>query len=144
MAAGMTDVRGISCRISVDCTVNPSEDLQKVRQALANVVPGLEFAQEEEEEEEGGRMRADSADLRCLDHLCGRIHDRRAQRSFRKQIRQNMRGDSFWFYLNKQAAFAGTVALCEREDESPLGPIRISVRSGQIDSVAEMLLLIRA
>ena len=139
----MTDVRGISCRISVDCTVNPSEDLQKVRQALANVVPGLEFAQEGEGEE-GGRIRADSADLRCLDHLCGRIHDRRAQRSFRKQIRQNTWGDSFWFYLNKQAAFAGTVALCEREDESPLGPIRVSVRSGQIDSVAEMLLLIRA
>ncbi len=123
----------ISCIVRVDCSVSPSEDPRKVRRALANIFPGMDF------QELDRKMRGTAADLGCLDRLCEEIHNRRFQRSLGRQVRLNTRGDSFWFYLNRQAAFADVAALCEHDDESPLGPIRVYVRSGQIDSVSEWL-----
>jgi predicted RNA binding protein with dsRBD fold (UPF0201 family) len=37
--------------------------------------------------------------------------------------------------LNKQAAFAGVVAIVEEEDESPLGPIKITIKNLDIDKI---------
>ncbi len=123
----------IPCRVLVDCPVNPSEDPGKVLAALSSILPGVDF------EHEDSRMHAHPNDLGCLEHLSEEIRRRRLQRSLQRQIRLNLHGDSFWFYLNKQAAFSGTAALCERDDESPLGPIRISANSGRIADVAAWL-----
>ncbi len=123
----------VSCIVSIDCSINPSEDLKKIRHALANIFPGVDF------EEKNFRVHGATDDLECLDGLRERIHNKQHFKSFGRQIRLNTRGDSFWFYLNKQAAFAGEAALCEHDDESPLGPIRVSVTSGQIETVSEWL-----
>ncbi len=51
----------------------------------------------------------------------------------------NLRDDSTWFYLNKQAAFMNTVALCAEDEESPLGPIKIILTSKNIESIIDWL-----
>ncbi len=123
----------VSCRVHVDCSVSPSEDSQKVRHALANIFPEMDFG------EKNHRMQSTSTDLGCLARLCEEIHNRQSQRSLGRQIRLNTHDDSFWFYLNRQAAFAGVAALCEHDDESPMGPIKVSVISRQIASVSAWL-----
>ncbi len=40
-----------------------------------------------------------------------------------------------WFLLNKQAAFSKVVALIEDEDESPLGPIKITIKNQNIEEI---------
>jgi len=35
----------------------------------------------------------------------------------------------------------GTVALCEELDESPLGPIKVTLTSSNIDSILDWLIL---
>lgn len=117
--------------MSVDCPVNPSEDPQRVRHALENVFPTVSF------EEKNFGMHGAAGGLECLDHIREQIRNRRSRKSLGRQIRRNTRDDSFWFYLNKQAAFVNVAALCEHDDESPLGPIRVSVTSERIEAVSE-------
>jgi len=45
----------------------------------------------------------------------------------------------FWFYLNKQAAFANVTVLCDEADESSLGPIKVVLHSTNIEDVKEWL-----
>jgi predicted RNA binding protein with dsRBD fold (UPF0201 family) len=40
-----------------------------------------------------------------------------------------------WFYVNKQAATKGIIVLVDNEEESPLGPIKISIKSENILNV---------
>jgi len=127
------DAPRISCKVYVECTVNPSEDPQKIRHALTNIFPEMEF------KEKSHLMHGTATDLGCLNHLCEEIRARQTRKSLRRQIRLNTRDDSFWFYLNRQAAFANAAALCEHDDESPLGPIKVSVRSRQIEAVSGWL-----
>jgi uncharacterized protein len=51
----------------------------------------------------------------------------------------NRLGDATWFLLNKQAAAAGAVALVENKEESPLGAIKVTVKSDELDKVIEWL-----
>jgi predicted RNA binding protein with dsRBD fold (UPF0201 family) len=46
---------------------------------------------------------------------------------------------STWFYLNKQVATKGIMVLVEDESESPLGPIRVDLKSNNIERVIEWL-----
>jgi predicted RNA binding protein with dsRBD fold (UPF0201 family) len=58
----------------------------------------------------------------------------------RKLLDWNRTGNVTWFYLNKQAAYAGVISLAENYEESPLGHIRITVTSNDLDKLIEWLL----
>ncbi len=45
-----------------------------------------------------------------------------------------------WFYLNKQAAFVEKIAICEKSDESPLGPIKVIITSPNIDGIIDWII----
>tara|TARA_B100001750_G_scaffold182781_1_gene151475 strand:- start:172 stop:339 length:168 start_codon:yes stop_codon:yes gene_type:complete len=50
-----------------------------------------------------------------------------------------MEQDTTWFYLNKQAAFANVITLCDEEAQSPLGPIKVVLHSKNIEDVIDWL-----
>lgn len=108
--------------VQVECPVYPSEDAAKVGLALRNMFPELAFSG-------SGTLRA-ASDMSCLEELRGKVRRRGMQASVARQMRRNERGGRTWFYLNKQAAFVDTAAVCENADESPLGPIRVSLPAG--------------
>ncbi len=124
----------IACKVSIGCAIYPSEDETKIKQALGNIFPELNL------EQKNHSLHASSNNLHCLEKIYQDIQNKQSQRSFSRQFRKNMYDNSLWFYLNKQAAFAGVIALCERDDESPLGPIKISIQSAQTDRIIEWLL----
>jgi len=43
--------------------------------------------------------------------------------------------------LNKQAALANTIVLCDEPEESPLGPIKIILTSKGIEQIIDWLVL---
>jgi predicted RNA binding protein with dsRBD fold (UPF0201 family) len=51
----------------------------------------------------------------------------------------NARGDSTSLMLNRQAATVGTIALCGSPEESPLGPIYVTVESITLGAVIDWL-----
>ncbi len=123
----------ITCKIEAYAAVNPSEDPEKVQQAISNVLQDMNFKYE------NGSIKGTSNDLQSLTKIYDTIKSRKSTKTYRRQMRYNLQGDTTWFYLNKQAAFVNVIALCEESDESPLGPIKILLHSKNIDKVMEWI-----
>ncbi|MEO9310343.1 MAG: RNA-binding domain-containing protein [Nitrososphaera sp.] len=123
----------IDCKIEAYCEVNPSEDPQKIQQLLSNVLDGVEF------KIATNSIKASSNQIESLSKIHQSIQNHASGRIYWRFLNNNLEGNETWFYLNKQAAFANSVALCEHANESPLGPIKIIIRSKNIDRVIEWL-----
>jgi len=54
-------------------------------------------------------------------------------------MRFNTKGDTTWFYLNKQAAFVDIIAVCEEAEESAMGPIKVILHSQDLEKVVNWL-----
>ncbi len=127
------ELPNFNCKIDAYCTINPSEDQTKVEQAISNILPDIEIQINDDS------LKATSQNLETLSYIFEVIHSRKIQRVYRRFLGNNLRNDSTWFYLNKQAALSNTVALCDDEDESPLGPIRIVLTSKNIEEIIDWL-----
>jgi hypothetical protein len=123
----------IACKIEAYAAVNPSEDLEKVQDAISNVLENMSFKYE------SGSIKGISNDLQSLSKIYETIKSRRSTKAYRRQMRYNLQGDTTWFYLNKQAAFVNVIALCSEAEESPLGPIKILIHSKNIDKIMDWL-----
>lgn len=124
----------INCTIQVVCEINPSEDPQKVEQAVSNIIDNAEI------KTKNYSLSATSKDIESLAKIHESIQNHHTQKIYYKILNQNLDGNSTWFYLNKQAAFVNNVAICEHDDESPLGPIKIILESRNIESVIDWLI----
>ena len=84
-------------------------------------------------------LKASSQNLESLSNIYETIHSHRSQRTYRRFMKKNLRENTTWFYLNKQAALADSVVLCDEADESPLGPIKIILTSNAIEEIIDWL-----
>lgn len=123
----------IACKIEAYAAVNPSEDPEKVQQSISNVLQDMNYKYE------NGSIKGLSNDLQSLSKIYDTIKSRKSTKTYRRQMRYNLQGDTTWFYLNKQAAFVNVIALCEESEESPLGPIKILLHSKNIERIMEWL-----
>ncbi|MCH7967665.1 MAG: hypothetical protein IH841_00160 [Thaumarchaeota archaeon] len=121
------------CKIDAFCTINPSEDPPKVKEAISNVLPRIEI------HISNNSLKATSQNLEVLSNIFDVIHSRKTHRVYRRCLTKNRRDDSTWLYLNKQAAYANTVVLCDEAEESPLGPIKIILTSKSIEQIIDWL-----
>lgn len=125
----------ISCKIEIFSLINPSEDPKKVETAILNLFPNAKIKNND------FSITSNSKDLYLLEKIYDAIHSNHSQKIYQRQLEKNLEKDSTWFYLNKQAAFIGTIALCEEADESPLGPIKVIMTSSNIDKIIDWLIL---
>ena len=121
------------CKISAYCTVNASEDINKVRTAVSNVLTDMD------EKLTADSLVVNSNNYESLTKIYETMRSRKTKSAYRKHLMRNMTEDSTWFYLNKQAAFANVITLCDEADESPLGPIKIILHSENIEDVIDWL-----
>jgi predicted RNA binding protein with dsRBD fold (UPF0201 family) len=129
------NIPSVKCKIEIFCSVNPSEDPNKVKSAILNIFPNCEVTIEK------FSIKGDSNDLHSLEKIHDTIQSMQSQRIYQRRLEKNLENDSTWFYLNKQAAFAEKIAICEEPEESPLGPIKIILTSPKIDSIIDWLVL---
>jgi predicted RNA binding protein with dsRBD fold (UPF0201 family) len=123
----------IDCKISAYCAINPSEDIDKIRTAVSNVLIDMD------EKIVGNSLIANSNNYESLSKIYEIIRAKNIKKVYRRNLRQNIVDDSTWFYLNKQAAFANVIALCDEDNQSPLGPIKIVLQSKNIRDVIDWL-----
>ena len=121
----------IDCKISAYCAINPSEDINKIRTAVSNVLIDMN------EKIVGNSLIANSNNYESLSKIYEIIRAKNIKKVYRRNLRQNIVDDSTWFYLNKQAAFANVIALCDEDNQSPLGPIKIVIQSKNIRDVID-------
>ena len=125
----------ISCEIEILSSINSSEDPKKIETAILNIFPDAKI------KTDNFSIISNSKDLHLLEKIYDIIHSNQSQKIYQRQLEKNLENDSTWFYLNKQAAFVGTVALCEEAEESPLGPIKVVLTSSNIDRIIDWLIL---
>ena len=123
----------VVCKIEAYAAVNPSEDPEKVRLAVSHVLLDANYKYED------GSIKATSKDLQSLAKIYDTIRSHRVTRTYRRQMRFHTHDTTTWFYLNRQAAFVGVIAICEEAEESPMGPIKIIMHSEEIQKVIDWL-----
>ena len=123
----------VDCKISVYCTINESEDVNKVKTAVSNILTDMD------ETINDSSFVANSNNYESLTKIYETMRTRKIKSAYRRHLMRNMTEDSTWFYLNKQAAFADVIALCDEEDQSPLGPIEVVLHSKKIEDVIDWL-----
>jgi len=123
----------VKCEIEIFCSINHSEDPKKVELAISNLFPKCKF------KTENFSIIGNSNTINSLEKIHNSIHSMQFQRIYRRTLEKNSSNNSSWFYLNKQAAFANKVAICEESDESPLGPIKVNLTSSNFDRIISWL-----
>ena len=119
--------------IQIFCQINPSEDPEKVKLAVNNIFPEMEL------EVSDTQIVGKTNNFSVLSPISKSIHEKNIKNTYQRILKNNNDGDSTWFYLNKQAAFVNTVALCSEANESSLGPIKVVLRSNDIEQVIESI-----
>ena len=122
-----------SCKIQVSCQINPSEDPSKVKTAVLNIFPDLELSISDE------LLLGKSNDIGTLSNISESIHTKNTKNTYQRILKKNSDENSTWFYLNKQAAFVSTVALCSESNELPLGPIKVVLEGNDIENIIQSL-----
>ncbi|MCH1549265.1 MAG: hypothetical protein L7R67_03545 [Nitrosopumilus sp.] len=123
----------LSCKIEMFCTINPSESIEKVEQTISSIFPYSVIKNNE------FTINAISKELRSFEKIYHFVHNNNLQKNFLRSLEDNLENDTTWFYLNKQAAFVEQIAICEEFDESPLGPIKVTLTSSNIDRIIDWI-----
>ena len=127
----MMKIPNINCKIEMFCAINSSENPDKTKKSISNIFPYSTI------KTENHSISAESKDLTSLEKIYETIHSKQSQKTYRRNLQNNLKSDSTWFYLNKQAAFVEKIAICEESEESPLGPIKVILTSSRIDEVID-------
>jgi uncharacterized protein len=122
-------------KLSLEATISPSEDPWKVATALAGVVG----EPPEKVNLSATSARLVSGDPKALVRIRDQLRDRHIRSAARRQMVLNVSRRSTWLMLNRQAAAAGVIAICGTPEESPLGPIYLTVESDRIQAAMDFL-----
>jgi uncharacterized protein len=126
-------IPNINCEIEIVCPVNLSEDPDKVIQAISNIFPHSTI------KNENFSIKAQSNELKSLEKIYESVISTQSQKSYTRNLENNLDGNSTWFFLNKQAAFVDQVAICDEAEESTLGPIKVILNSSNIDGIIDWI-----
>lgn len=129
-------IPNIKCKIEMFCSINPSEDPEKIKKSILNIFPNSKIKIED------FSINAHSKDLTSFEKIYETIRFKRSQKNYRRNLENNLDNDTTWFYLNKQAAFAEEIAICEEAEESPLGPIKVIMTSPDIDRIIDWIVFV--
>jgi hypothetical protein len=131
------DFQDENVELRVETILNPSEDPEKLKKCLVNVANGCRPVTK------GGHVEATCRGIMSLHHIRVGVRSKSSLGVFRKLLEWNRKGNVTWFLLNKQAAYSGVISLADHYEESPLGPIRVTITSKSLDTIIEWLLLNR-
>ena len=126
-------IPNISCKIEMFCSVNPSEDPTKIIKSILNIFPNSEI------KNENFLISSHSKDLHSFGKIYETIHSKKSQKTYTQNLENNLENNSTWFYLNKQAAYVEQIVICEKAEESPLGPIKVILTSSNIEGIIDWI-----
>jgi len=118
-------------KLRVETEVKATEDQMKVEAAVKKIFPTLQLNRV------GNYLMGESSDVRALDRLHQLLRLQAILDSARKVMRAGRRNDLVRFMLNKQVATVSKVSFTD--DESPLGPIVVTIEASDIERLIDYL-----
>lgn len=119
--------------IIVTTPVNLTEDKQKVITAVKNLFPDTDLS------EKKNSLYITSTDFKILRKIKEKVKAKKSRAVLQRVLYNNYNINSTWFLLNKQAAFSDVVSIVENEEESPLGPIKVTIKEYELETINEWL-----
>jgi predicted RNA binding protein with dsRBD fold (UPF0201 family) len=111
---------------TVATPLRPTENADRVRQAILNIFPEARLAGDD----------GIAGDAGSLDHFGELLRRQRIRDSAHEVLTGAVRGDRMVFYLNKQAAYVGRVSFSAH---APLGDVCVTVVSEDLRGLIEGL-----
>lgn len=119
--------------IEVLAYLNPSESVEKVVSAIKNIVPSSS------PKGKGDTIVAEANYIGDLQRIYEQTRSRQTLGVVRRRLLRNLSNNETFVLLNKQAALAGAAVTCDDDNESPLGAIKLTLRSSKIMEVIDWM-----
>jgi predicted RNA binding protein with dsRBD fold (UPF0201 family) len=113
--------------ITIEAEVNLTESEEKVKRAIENIFGSIQT--NVEPLYRGVRIATESKGSEALAKFCNLLRRERIRAAARKVFLEGIDGKTINFCLNKQVAYAGHISFSKEEAESPLGPIKVKIKS---------------
>ena len=113
--------------VHVEAEINPTETEQKVRQAVENMFGPMNM--QVKPQHKGSLLLAEAKGQEALTKLRNLLQREHIRAAARPVLLNGLETKSLSFSLNKQVAFAGHVSFSTEPTESPLGPIKVEIKS---------------
>jgi len=123
--------------VHVEVEINPTETEQKVRQAVENMFGPMNI--QTKPLHKGSLLTAEAKGQEALTKLRNLLQREHIRAAARPVLLHGLETKSLNFSLNKQVAFAGHVSFSTEPTESPLGPIKVEIKSENPRQVIEYL-----
>jgi len=127
----------VEVTIFLKADVNPTEDEEKVRTAIDNVLGNASITVKQAQR--GSTLLAEAKGQDSLVKLRNLLRNDRIRDAARRILFKSIRGKTISFYLNKQVAFVVHVSFSEEIAESPLGPIHFTIETENPSLLVEWL-----
>lgn len=118
-------------RVKVEAKIHPSEDTEKVLEAIKSFFPTLDLELKDE------KVVGTSEKLESLENFKNKLGLQAIRDSARRELRKERSENSIKFCLNRQAAVVGKVSFSG--EDTPLGPIKVSIHSQRIEDLVDFL-----
>lgn len=122
-------------RVLLRAELSPSEDREKLLAAMTAVLGGTKGRAEQR----GTTITVEHGSPECLYAMQDQLRDRQVRGAARRRLVAGASRGRTTVMVNRQAAAAGVIALCDAAEESPLGPIYLTIESRDLDDVIEWL-----
>ena len=126
--------------IRIEVEVRPTEDESKVRKALKNIftlkdsdIKGVDIGNNYK------LLVVESRKLTVLFRLYELLRQERILDTARSIMLSLKRGDMLTLKLHKQSAYAGHISFISYDEESPLGPITLTIVSDKLSEIIDWL-----
>jgi len=127
----------VEVTVTVETEINPTEDEEKIRQAVNNILDNATFIIKETYP--SSTLIAEAKGQDALTKLRNLLRNDRIRDAARRYLFKSARGNTISFCLNKQVAFAGHVSFSEEIAESPLGPIKFTIQTDDTQKLIDWL-----
>jgi len=122
----------LDVELEVRAPLNPTEDGEKVVRSILSIFKvKVDTVQDE--------AIVCSGNINSLEKLKRMIRQRKIRSAAKAVMRSGIKGNVVEFYLHKQAAYAGKVSFSNAEGESPLGPIKVTIKTDDPNKLIEWL-----
>ena len=125
-------------KVRVEVEVRPTENIEKVKQALQNVFNASSI-RVVEKGQGYYEIIAESNSYRSLLKIHELIRRERIMDTARSILRKSLVGNMLVFKLNKQAAFQGRLSFVDSDRESPMGAITFIIETDNPQELIDWL-----
>ncbi|MFW9830871.1 MAG: RNA-binding domain-containing protein [Candidatus Thorarchaeota archaeon] len=126
----------ISVKLWAD--VKPTEDIEKVKQALTNLCPPATIIVEEDLKQ-GFIVKGSAVGPEAIATFAKKFREQRILEAVRQKFLKLVQNGRLIFGMQRQAAFMNRFHICDLNDYSAMGPIRVEIQATYLQNVIDYI-----